>query len=196
MSEPPSITSAHRPDLDEVRAWFEKMIKSPRFVELVAAIIALITRMAGINSELMKRWRICARSDRARRRSGDSSDNWHLCSPAWSSEEPRQTRRPTRMNRRLQSRSEVARVAILAELPCPSTSSACRSSILCRRPCASVPSAARRWRRSLITCERCSWSSGTTPSTKRSPDTSPLSGMGGGATQLLREMDVRRSRRR
>ena len=54
MSDPDPITSAHRADLDEVRAWLGKMIKSLRFVELVAAIIALISRMRDVNGELMK----------------------------------------------------------------------------------------------------------------------------------------------
>ena len=54
MTEQQAPTSAHRPDLDEVRAWLEKMIKDLRFIELVTAVISLITRMASINSELMK----------------------------------------------------------------------------------------------------------------------------------------------
>jgi transposase len=54
MSEQEPITSAHRADLDEVRAWLDKMIKSLRFVELVTAVIALITRMRDVNGELMK----------------------------------------------------------------------------------------------------------------------------------------------
>jgi transposase len=54
MSDLDPITSAHRADLDEVRAWLEKMIKSLRFIELVAAVIALIARMRDINSDAMK----------------------------------------------------------------------------------------------------------------------------------------------
>jgi transposase len=48
------MTSAYQPDLDEVRAWLEKMVKSLRFIELVAAVITLIGRMRDINGELMK----------------------------------------------------------------------------------------------------------------------------------------------
>ena len=51
---PPTITSPSAPDLAEVRAWIEKMIKALRFVELVIAIVALIGRMRDINLELMK----------------------------------------------------------------------------------------------------------------------------------------------
>ena len=49
------ITSAHVPDLEQVRAWLQKMITSMRFVESVVAIIGLIVRMRDINTELNKR---------------------------------------------------------------------------------------------------------------------------------------------
>jgi transposase len=55
MSEPPTVTSPYAPDVDEVRRWMEKMIKSLRFVELVAAILAVITRMRELNTQLTKR---------------------------------------------------------------------------------------------------------------------------------------------
>jgi transposase len=55
MSEPATITSPHLPDVEEVRQWMEKMIKSLRFVELVVAILAFIARMRDINTELAKR---------------------------------------------------------------------------------------------------------------------------------------------
>jgi transposase len=55
MSEPPSITSPHAPDIDDVRQWLEQMIKAMRFVEMVMAIVALITRMRDLNTELTKR---------------------------------------------------------------------------------------------------------------------------------------------
>jgi transposase len=55
MSEPATITSAHVPDVDDVREWLEKMIKSLRFVELVVAIVAFITRMRDLNTELTRR---------------------------------------------------------------------------------------------------------------------------------------------
>jgi transposase len=51
---PPPITSPSVPDLAEVRAWIEKMIKALRFVELVIAIVALISRMREINLDLVK----------------------------------------------------------------------------------------------------------------------------------------------
>lgn len=51
---PSIITSPSAPDLTDVRAWLEKMIKALKFVELVSAILYLITRMRDINFELMK----------------------------------------------------------------------------------------------------------------------------------------------
>ena len=51
---PPPITSPSVPELAEVRAWIEKMIKALRFVELVVAIVALISRMREINLDLVK----------------------------------------------------------------------------------------------------------------------------------------------
>ncbi len=51
---PPLITSPSVPELEEVRAWIEKMIKALRFVELVVAVLALLGRMRDINLDLMK----------------------------------------------------------------------------------------------------------------------------------------------
>jgi transposase len=47
------VTSAFAPDLDEIRAWLQKMICALRFVELVTAIVALIGRMRDLNTELV-----------------------------------------------------------------------------------------------------------------------------------------------
>lgn len=55
MSDTATVTSPYAPDVDDVRRWLEKMIKAMRLVELVAAIIALVTRMRDINTELTKR---------------------------------------------------------------------------------------------------------------------------------------------
>ncbi|HEX3694334.1 MAG TPA: hypothetical protein VH374_03000 [Polyangia bacterium] len=55
MSEPAVITSPHAPDVEDVRRWMEKMIEASKLFELVAAIIALITRLRDINTELTKR---------------------------------------------------------------------------------------------------------------------------------------------
>jgi hypothetical protein len=55
MENPPPITSPYAPDLGEVRAWLEKMIRAMRFVELVAAIIAFVARLCEVNGELQKR---------------------------------------------------------------------------------------------------------------------------------------------
>ena len=54
MSQQEPNLSAHAPDVAQVRAWLEKMIKSLRFLELVQAVISLITRMRDVNMELMK----------------------------------------------------------------------------------------------------------------------------------------------
>jgi transposase len=55
MESPPPITSPYAPDLGEVRAWLEKMIRTLRFVELVTAIVALIARVCEVNGELSKK---------------------------------------------------------------------------------------------------------------------------------------------
>jgi transposase len=55
MSEPATITSPHAPDVEDVRQWMLTMIKAMRLLELVAAIIALVTRMRDINTELTRR---------------------------------------------------------------------------------------------------------------------------------------------
>ncbi|HVV51147.1 MAG TPA: hypothetical protein VHO06_15875, partial [Polyangia bacterium] len=55
MIETATVTSPYAPDVEDVRRWLEKMIKAMRLVELVAAIIALVTRMRDINTELTKR---------------------------------------------------------------------------------------------------------------------------------------------
>jgi transposase len=53
MASRDRVTSAFAPDLEEVGAWLGKMIAALRFAELVAAILALITRMRDLNTELV-----------------------------------------------------------------------------------------------------------------------------------------------
>jgi len=53
MASRDPVTSAFAPDLEEVRAWLQKMISALRFVDLVTAILALIVRMRDINTELI-----------------------------------------------------------------------------------------------------------------------------------------------
>ncbi len=48
------ITSPYAPDLAQVRAWLEKMIRALRFIELVAAVLALIGKMRDANTELLR----------------------------------------------------------------------------------------------------------------------------------------------
>lgn len=62
----PAITSPSVPDLGEVRSWLEAMIAALRFVELVSAIMYLITRMRDVNLALMTQ---LAQMRRARPRS-------------------------------------------------------------------------------------------------------------------------------
>ena len=50
-----TVTSPYAPDLEEVRAWLQKMVTAMKFVELIMAVLALITRMRDINTELTKR---------------------------------------------------------------------------------------------------------------------------------------------
>src|SRR3990172_1787179 len=55
MQTPPRITSPYAPDIGGVRAFVEKMIKALRFVELVTAIVAFISRVCEVNGELTKK---------------------------------------------------------------------------------------------------------------------------------------------
>jgi transposase len=48
-------TSPYAPDLEQVRAWLQKMIADLRFVDLVAAVLAFISRMCVLNTELTTR---------------------------------------------------------------------------------------------------------------------------------------------
>jgi transposase len=54
MTREPPITSPYAPDIAQVRAWLERMLKALRFLEIVAAIVALVTRMRDLNTELTK----------------------------------------------------------------------------------------------------------------------------------------------
>ena len=49
------ITSPFAPDLAAVRAWLEKTIAAAKFVDLIAAILALFKKMAELNAELTRR---------------------------------------------------------------------------------------------------------------------------------------------
>src|SRR5512135_3061646 len=54
MAKPPPITSPYTPDLGKVRAWIDRMIKQQKFVQLISAVLALISRMCELNTELTK----------------------------------------------------------------------------------------------------------------------------------------------
>lgn len=55
VSDRPSITPPHAPDIEAVRVWLEEMIAALSFAKLVGAIVALLTRMRDLNTELTKR---------------------------------------------------------------------------------------------------------------------------------------------
>src|SRR5580704_17699997 len=66
MAAPPPITSPYAPDMGKVRAWLEQMVRAMRFVELVAAVLALLGRMASLNAELTRQvWHLRRRRPRA-----------------------------------------------------------------------------------------------------------------------------------
>lgn len=48
-------TSPYLPDLETLRAWLEKMVRTMKFVDLVVAVVGLVARMREINLELTKR---------------------------------------------------------------------------------------------------------------------------------------------
>lgn len=52
---PKAPTSPYQPDVLELRAWLEKMVAAMKFLELIAAVVSLITRMRDINIELTQR---------------------------------------------------------------------------------------------------------------------------------------------
>lgn len=54
-SEDDLRVSAHKPDLAEVRAWFERMIKALKFAQMILIVVELIGRMRDLNTELTKR---------------------------------------------------------------------------------------------------------------------------------------------
>jgi transposase len=64
-AEPP-FTSPNAPDIVEVRTWLERMIAAVKFAELITAVLALITRLRDLNTQLTIQ---LAHSRRARPRS-------------------------------------------------------------------------------------------------------------------------------
>jgi transposase len=60
------ITSPQSPDIAQLRAWLERMVVALKFAELIAAVVALITRMRDLNTQLTRQ---LAQSRRARPRS-------------------------------------------------------------------------------------------------------------------------------
>jgi transposase len=55
MRQPHPSASAYAPDLDGIREWMLEMIRALKFVELVAAVLGLLTRLRDLNGELTKR---------------------------------------------------------------------------------------------------------------------------------------------
>ena len=54
MKTEPPITSPYAPDLAQLKAWLEKTIATLQFLQLVAAVIALVTKMRDLNAELVR----------------------------------------------------------------------------------------------------------------------------------------------
>jgi transposase len=50
-----TITSALTPDLAKLREWLARTLAAGHFVELIAAVVALFTKMAALNAELTRR---------------------------------------------------------------------------------------------------------------------------------------------
>ena len=82
MSEPATVTSTYAPDVEDVRQWMERMIKSLRFAELVVAVVAFITRMRDMNTELTNRLADLRRSVRGQRHSDASRASCCSSSPS------------------------------------------------------------------------------------------------------------------
>jgi transposase len=57
MKTSQTITSPYAPDVVQVREWLERMVAALRFIEIVTAVIALVTRMRDINTELTRQLR-------------------------------------------------------------------------------------------------------------------------------------------
>lgn len=55
MDEPERISSPYAPDLGEVRAFLERMIRSGHFIALVRAVLAFVARVCEVNGELTKK---------------------------------------------------------------------------------------------------------------------------------------------
>jgi transposase len=55
VHEPERITSPYAPDLGEVRVFLERMVRTLRFVELIAAILAFVAKVCEVNGELSKK---------------------------------------------------------------------------------------------------------------------------------------------
>lgn len=49
------ISSPYAPDLREVRAFLERMIRASHFIELVRAVLAFVTRICEVNGELTRK---------------------------------------------------------------------------------------------------------------------------------------------
>lgn len=56
------ITSPYAPDVKALRGWLEQMVASMKLIELVLAVVALVTRMSEINLELTKRLAVMRRA--------------------------------------------------------------------------------------------------------------------------------------
>ena len=109
--KPPAITSSSAPDLDEVRAWLEKKIKALQFVELVAAVLALIVRLRDLNLDLVKQIahlrRARPRAESLRRLEGQQSLPFKDEAPAAKPDKP--LTHPLKLDRRFRGKRYARR---------------------------------------------------------------------------------------
>jgi transposase len=116
VADPQRITSPYAPDLGEVRAFLERMIRWLHFVELVAAIIAFVAKVCEVNGELSKKL-AAQRRGRPRSEVLERLERQLVLPLAALGGEP--ARRPTKPPREKKSRKgrHPGRAALPAHLP-------------------------------------------------------------------------------
>lgn len=139
MASYEKVTSAFAPDLDEVRAWLQKMIVALKFVEMVTAILALIGRMRDLNTELVAQ--LAHRAARALGRNRSSALSDSSCYRSTVSSWP-QAAKP-KDDKSLADEKKKRRGRHPGRGAPPRTCRVCPCSIVSLRSCASARSAAR-----------------------------------------------------
>ena len=82
-------------DLNQLQQWLEQLVKSLQFSRLVAAVVAVVTRLRNLNTELAKQLvhlrKARPRSERLRKLEGQLSLPWTMSAPAGDAEKPTTT---------------------------------------------------------------------------------------------------------